>query len=381
MTIFEGLLKTSLDKVEPSLINSYSVGSIEWHAGNYTITEIDAKINSGNAAFNLVRVPKNQFSPVGWQWNNLSGSFGEDLDVAWQFKAYDLGPSVMDGVSDGDPVSTWYSFDMNARFQQGTVSARPLYYSGSYGPGGVRDAVSFTGAHGMSILEGQDTFSSDFTLFVVLGEFDASQTNQPILTNSDKNRVGEAALYAKQGRMFFQDDDLDYIMKSSPASAIPGEDEIRCVQFDAGSDTCSEYVDGTAVYEGLSGPSGTFTFNTVGHLQYSGTDEYMSGAISEIIMFNNTLDEDQRQIMEGYLAYKYGLQNNLASSHPYKTVYPFLESTGGSTNYLLSNHILCSSTYGDGEAVSQSINNGDRLEFYVPGCQNPGQITIKLTYS
>ena len=103
-------------------------------------------------------------------------------------------------------------------------------------------------------------------------------------------------------------------------------------------------------------------------------------------MFNNYMDEDERQIIEGHLAYKYALMNSLPSDHPYKTVHPFLEATGTGafidSAYLISaNHILCSGAYGDGEDMMVNIDDGDRIEFYVPGCQNPGQITVRITYS
>jgi len=44
--------------------------------------------------------------------------------------------------------------------------------------------------------------------------------------------------------------------------------------------------------------------------------------ISEILVINSTLSTDDRQKLEGYLAWKWGLQANLANGHPYKNVAP-----------------------------------------------------------
>ena len=46
------------------------------------------------------------------------------------------------------------------------------------------------------------------------------------------------------------------------------------------------------------------------------------GYISEVICYNTALTVGQRQQVEGYLAWKWGLQGNLPSNHPYKSAAP-----------------------------------------------------------
>jgi hypothetical protein len=41
--------------------------------------------------------------------------------------------------------------------------------------------------------------------------------------------------------------------------------------------------------------------------------------VAEIIHYNDSITTTQRQQVEGYLAWKWGLQANLPSSHPYST--------------------------------------------------------------
>ena len=48
--------------------------------------------------------------------------------------------------------------------------------------------------------------------------------------------------------------------------------------------------------------------------------EYMSGTISEVIVYNTSLSQTQRQQVEGYLAWKWGLNGSLPPTHPYYTV-------------------------------------------------------------
>jgi hypothetical protein len=47
-----------------------------------------------------------------------------------------------------------------------------------------------------------------------------------------------------------------------------------------------------------------------------GTD-HMTGGLHEVMNFTSTLTTDDRQKVEGYLAWKYGVQTNLPAGHPY----------------------------------------------------------------
>jgi hypothetical protein len=76
----------------------------------------------------------------------------------------------------------------------------------------------------------------------------------------------------------------------------------------------------------------TGTINTAG-----GTNDYLgigsrgtlssnnrwTGFIREVVVFEGELGESDRQIIEGYLAHKWGLDASLPANHPYKSVAPF----------------------------------------------------------
>ena len=46
------------------------------------------------------------------------------------------------------------------------------------------------------------------------------------------------------------------------------------------------------------------------------------GSIGEVIVYNISPTQSQRQLIEGYLAWKWGRQASLAAGHPYQTVVP-----------------------------------------------------------
>jgi hypothetical protein len=46
---------------------------------------------------------------------------------------------------------------------------------------------------------------------------------------------------------------------------------------------------------------------------------YLYGPVNEVLIFSQAISTTQRQQVEGYLAWKWGLQGSLPSNHPYKT--------------------------------------------------------------
>lgn len=81
------------------------------------------------------------------------------------------------------------------------------------------------------------------------------------------------------------------------------------------------HINGTQVSSNT--PTGvrsqTISNNTIGTTNVS---EYMSGSISEILVYSNSLTPDQRYQVEGYLAWKWNLQGRLPTSHPYYETTP-----------------------------------------------------------
>ena len=64
---------------------------------------------------------------------------------------------------------------------------------------------------------------------------------------------------------------------------------------------------------------GGSTYSGSGTTQIGGIANAASfnGAINEIIVYNTNLTTSQRQAVEGYLAWKWGIQTSLTSTHPY----------------------------------------------------------------
>jgi hypothetical protein len=84
------------------------------------------------------------------------------------------------------------------------------------------------------------------------------------------------------------------------------------------SGSAAGYHNGTVNFTGSTSlTSGGFTIAN----RFS-VNESWPGHICEVLIFTSALTTFQRQITEGYLAWKWGLANQLPSTHPYKNVMP-----------------------------------------------------------
>ena len=84
---------------------------------------------------------------------------------------------------------------------------------------------------------------------------------------------------------------------------------------------------GPSQFKFKSGTARTQVFS-IGYAQYYAfTDRDWNGAYSEVIFTDGSEDFDTEQKIEGYLAWKYGMEANLPVDHPYKSAAPTTEST------------------------------------------------------
>ena len=75
----------------------------------------------------------------------------------------------------------------------------------------------------------------------------------------------------------------------------------------------------TGLNGGTQSSSAAFTFsgNGITHIGTGVLGDWFTGTIHEIIVYNSAVTTAQRQQMEGYLAWKWGLQQSLPSTHPF----------------------------------------------------------------
>lgn len=89
----------------------------------------------------------------------------------------------------------------------------------------------------------------------------------------------------------------------------------------------SAVLNSTSSYFGFNGTGqsslnpGTLAWNGI-YLGRDFNNTYTSHDVAEIIFYNTALSTTNRQLVEGYLANKWGLKSSLPSTHPFKTISP-----------------------------------------------------------
>lgn len=175
------------------------------------------------------------------------------------------------------------------------------------------------------------TYGTPITMFVV-ARYDGTPTSGNMFLFDSPNRISMNGPLTANG--VTNGLNLGTTAGISITAAFPTGNFINSGVINGTSS--SIYTNGTAqLLNGGSSTVGTLGTQTFG----SGTVTIGSrftnvqgwyGAISEVLVYNNALSDAERQQVEGYLAWKWGMQSSLPVTHPYSNTYkivkPFLRT-------------------------------------------------------
>ena len=215
------------------------------------------------------------------------------------------------GLVDADPVSTWTDSTANAYALTGTLTTRPLYKTAIQNGLPV---VRFDGSNDfLSIVSTLGISAQPLTVACVWKMANANQQAifQSSLTNTAVyiNAVGDLEMIAGTGRS-------TAITKGAWRNTLN--------IFNGASSLFS--IDGTTstpASPGTNSPTGTLYVGSAN----GGASYWLNGDMGELLFLNTSPSTDDRQKLEGYLAWKWGL--TLASGHPYELVAPTVGSRSG----------------------------------------------------
>jgi hypothetical protein len=212
------------------------------------------------------------------------------------------------GVSpaNGTSISTWSNKAVAGVNNGSAVNTVPTYSTGI-------SSLVF-GADSYYTLVYPASLTNE-TLFVVYNTLDQNSRNFLIGSSSSGGREFfiKSSSNALMGVNSFQAE----VTYSQVGSVVNNEFAIGTLQINANNWTIwvNGGSNGATVSNSLSsGPS-----TRIGNSHWSAT---AANYFREVISFNRALSTDDRQTVEGYLAWKWGLQSRLPSSHPYKNVNP-----------------------------------------------------------
>jgi hypothetical protein len=177
-------------------------------------------------------------------------------------------------------------------------------------------AVSYNGSSYSYSSIASGTFSSGMIIFIVY-KVNGSVTYCAPITRSIGN----------MGYPIDQYNGVRYLYGSGGGSSWSHASATSTTLFtqiilSSGGTTLSEYVNGTGATI-----TGSFPYNDGASYVYIGTRDdkvtSFNGYMCEALAYNNaSMTVSQRQQVEGYLAWKWGIQANLIAGHPYASVSP-----------------------------------------------------------
>ena len=175
------------------------------------------------------------------------------------------------------------------------------YMSNSAGSSQLRAAIA------------SNTFTNSFQAFAVF-KVTTQVGNTTILTRGTNNKPGPWDL-SQQGRLV---GDANNFNSSNASFNLQGVTSNCLFVYGSTSNQWNEYVFGTLcntfnwspVYWGDPAP-----YVYIGE-RADGNHNFI-GYYGEILLYNRVLSGPDRQTVEGYLAWKWGLQSNLPGTHPY----------------------------------------------------------------
>lgn len=247
----------------------------------------------------------------------------------------DLSPDAWFDASDSDTitidtgVSEWQDKSGNDRHVTQSFAAwQPALQAADLNG---KDTIRFAGD-----MLSHPAFSNDlgyFTAFVVMKP-DSEVSNGIVFARynpTSSNRVGQ---YAED---YYNT--LNTLINNSAGSGKQGRFTgtstawFQCVTVAQEDNQLKAYVDGVvgAMIGDLSpGPRVTAlsTLDIGGGNSVSSITNPFNGNIAEVILFQRELSDTDRQQVEGYLAWKWGMEGNLPSGHPYETEWPFTDEAG-----------------------------------------------------
>jgi hypothetical protein len=245
--------------------------------------------------------------PAGWQPSSLSSI------RAWY---------VADDISgtNGSLVTAWNDREGNANASNAPATGNTLVTSGPNG----HQSVLFSGGNTASLLI-PTTFMAGETAGCYFGI-----VKRRIETPTGAINAGaflDGFTGSASSSQFTWTDSIIYdgfgsTVRKTVGNPTPALAAWRIYSVHSASSDWRAYLDGTQLF---STATNTVDFGS-GKSKYIGRSyangNYFDGEVAEIIICNSALTTADRQKVEGYGAWKYGLQAQLPAGHPYLSAAP-----------------------------------------------------------
>lgn len=213
----------------------------------------------------------------------------------------------------GSTVSQWSDKSGNGRnATQATAVNQPTYVSSGING---KPTLAFDGASRTMVYDGTFLANTDYTVTAVHYRSDPKDFNWffggGIAGVNQNFLMGYAPTSLRWGQF---GNDVDTFGQTYVAG-LPS----TVVARQSGADGKSTFINGVA--SGVSANTANLISNAGANIG-SLLGSFFVGGMAEIVMTTSALSTNDRQKLEGYLAWKWGLQTNMPADHPYKLLPP-----------------------------------------------------------
>lgn len=222
----------------------------------------------------------------------------------------------------GSTVSQWRDKSGNNRHaSQATVANQPTYTASAFSG---KPALTFDGLND-SLAVSYNYAGNQATLYAVVSRLPGGAKEQWVFS-SYGGTFGTPLVAPMWAVGFFDDLWATYsntFISNGVTLTTDGTPFALGLVSNISGSVLDAYTNGTRTAQHGTGSrySGGGARNFIG-AETDGNSRFLSGRVSEIIQTENVLSTTDRQRLEGYLAWKWGLQSNLPTDHPFKFTPP-----------------------------------------------------------
>ena len=216
-------------------------------------------------------------------------------------------------------VSQWNDQSGNGRnFSQATAGNQPVYSTSALNG---KNVVAFTGSNdhfmtAASVLPSGSTAGSIFWVQTTEADPSTNSNNLGSLISKDwGGNIYDNHVPYTEGSIYFAGFSTTRPNVGNPSVSLVNP---RILSHHSTNGSVAFYIDGTSLY---TSASNTFS-NTATTKRLGQASSKFTGQVAELIVLSNIPTTTDRQLIEGYLAHKWGLQANLPVGHPYQASAP-----------------------------------------------------------
>jgi len=246
-------------------------------------------------------------SPSLWNPNNITG-----VTIASWYKA-DLGVTVT-----GSTVTAWSDSSANSNTMSAAgVGNEPVEYKNALNNYSI---IKFDGTN--DFLSAADSATLDlitngYSIFIINSPTDPAVGNNPLLVKDLTYSLG----YVSTVGLSMTGDSNSHAASFTGVTNTYQMSEAITDKLSAG--TGGLFLDGSKINHKYMG-AGADNANEL-LMGKNGSSQFFKGDIAEVILVNGECNEENRQLIEGYLAHKYATWVRLPTSHPYYSYAPIVQ--------------------------------------------------------